>query len=331
MRRVASTVLGTLDIATGALNMNLNWLSGDFRVNALIVANAASSPPESVISAIPDTAECDGPSGATLDFFGESSFDLDNDLEQYLWAHGGPDGTFHSLGVEPNVLSAKLPLGENIVQLLTLDHRLGYGFDFREVVVKDTTSPVIISPPNISVECSAATGQPVEIGTARAIDACDSTVTVKSDAPSVYHLGTTTVTWTSIDTSGNKSTANQTVNVVDSVPPKLMVSATPTKIWPPNKDLITIDVTATASDACTETVPIILVEAVAEEPGSEKPIPVNAIIGAAVGTADFSFQVVADRSGSAKQGRLYKFTYEATDVGGNRSRKTVIITVPHNQ
>ncbi len=63
-----------------------------------------------------------------------------------------------------------------------------------------------------------------------------------------------------------------------------------------------IHVAASATDACTANVPIRLINATTEEPDSKKPIPSDSIVDAAIGTADFDFGVVADRSGTAKEG-----------------------------
>ncbi|WP_166288274.1 HYR domain-containing protein, partial [Candidatus Nitrosotalea sp. FS] len=44
---------------------------------------------------------------------------------------------------------------------------------------------------------------------------------VTNNAPSVFPLGKTTITWTATDQSGNSATATQIVNIVDTTPPKI--------------------------------------------------------------------------------------------------------------
>ena len=75
----------------------------------------------------------------------------------------------------------------------------------------------------MTIECSAAgqTGQAVNLGTAVAMDDRDGQVTVLNDAPTLFPLGKTLVTWKAKDSAGNESSASQTVTVVDSVPPVL--------------------------------------------------------------------------------------------------------------
>ncbi|KAF6242461.1 hypothetical protein C6988_08355, partial [Nitrosopumilus sp. b1] len=42
---------------------------------------------------------------------------------------------------------------------------------------------------------------------------------ITNDAPSTFPVGDTIVTWTATDTSGNSVSAQQTVSVIDTVPP----------------------------------------------------------------------------------------------------------------
>jgi uncharacterized protein YjdB len=92
----------------------------------------------------------------------------------------------------------------------------------------DTTPPDLTVPADITAEASGLRTV-VNIGLATAAD--ESAVTITNDAPADYPLGTTTVTWTATDTSGNKSTVMQKISVVDTTPPTAAVvysSTTPT-------------------------------------------------------------------------------------------------------
>ena len=60
------------------------------------------------------------------------------------------------------------------------------------------------------------------MGNPTAADNCS--VTTSNDALSSYPVGTTTVTWTAVDPSGNDVTATQTVTVVDNIDPVLTVA-----------------------------------------------------------------------------------------------------------
>jgi hypothetical protein len=61
---------------------------------------------------------------------------------------------------------------------------------------------------------------------ATAVDDCAGAATITNNAPPVFLVGTTTVTWTATDVSGNPATAGQTVTVVDTVAPTVTCTAT---------------------------------------------------------------------------------------------------------
>jgi len=90
------------------------------------------------------------------------------------------------------------------------------------VTVVDTTAPVVTAPGNVHAEATAVL-TPLAIGEASATDVFG--VTVTSDAPSAFSLGSTLVTWTATDANGNSDQATQTVSVVDTTPPALNVPA----------------------------------------------------------------------------------------------------------
>ena len=89
----------------------------------------------------------------------------------------------------------------------------------QRITVQDTIAPVVTPPANIAIE---ATGSltPVTVGTATSTDAVG-VVSLTSDAPATFPLGTTTVIWTARDAAGNVGTATQTVTVIDTTAPVL--------------------------------------------------------------------------------------------------------------
>ena len=94
------------------------------------------------------------------------------------------------------------------------------------VTVVDNIDPTLSAPADVTVNVDAgacsADASNVTLGTATAADNCS--VTTSNDAPSSYAVGTTTVTWTAVDPSGNDVTATQTVTVVDNIDPVLTVA-----------------------------------------------------------------------------------------------------------
>ncbi|MCA1640416.1 MAG: DUF5011 domain-containing protein [Acidobacteria bacterium] len=89
----------------------------------------------------------------------------------------------------------------------------------RTVTVVDTTAPVISCPANIVVTLpanSTATSTTVNFSAPTATDSCDASVPVVTDkaSGSVFNVGTTTVTSTATDDSGNTSSCSFTVTVL---------------------------------------------------------------------------------------------------------------------
>ena len=88
----------------------------------------------------------------------------------------------------------------------------------RTVIVEDQTPPVITAPADITAEATAMLST-VNIGTATATDFIDADVSISSDAPASFPLGTTIVTWTAVDDAGLMSTAQQSVTLADTTSP----------------------------------------------------------------------------------------------------------------
>jgi hypothetical protein len=111
----------------------------------------------------------------------------------------------------------------------------------------DTTAPVFTSvPPDLTL----ATCGPAAIGNATAIDPCGTgAITVVNDAPASFGLGTTTVTWTATDPSGNAANATQSVTVIDTTPPDIMCPADQVAECINNQAIVNFP-NATASDTC---------------------------------------------------------------------------------
>lgn len=94
----------------------------------------------------------------------------------------------------------------------------------------DTTAPIITAPADINQEANGILST-VDLGTAIATDAVDPNPIIINDAPATFPLGTTVVTWTATDTSGNHASAIQNVVIVDTLLPVVVVNtpASPTK------------------------------------------------------------------------------------------------------
>ena len=77
---------------------------------------------------------------------------------------------------------------------------------------------------------------------------------------------------------------------------------------------------------------VVLTSVVSNEPDNGKGDgnTVDDVQGADVGTADYDFQVRAERSAKGS-GRVYTVTYTATDAFGNSASGSATVTVPHSK
>jgi len=90
------------------------------------------------------------------------------------------------------------------------------------VTIVDTTSPSITAPSSITMEATSADSNIVILGNPVSSDLVD-IPSISNNAPNLFPLGETIVTWTAIDTSGNISQATQTVTIVDTTSPELIM------------------------------------------------------------------------------------------------------------
>ncbi|MBI3893979.1 MAG: HYR domain-containing protein, partial [Candidatus Wallbacteria bacterium] len=153
------------------------------------------------------TIQCASASGASVTLDGRGSSDFDGDTLTYTWT--GPFGTV--TGATPTV---QLGNGANTIALVVNDGKINSIPDIVVVTVQDTTPPVITCPPSLTVPPDQPDGTfGGSIGVATATDACDSNVAVTRNGPQFLPAGTTVVTWTARDSSGNTATCTQSVTV----------------------------------------------------------------------------------------------------------------------
>ena len=145
-------------------------------------------------------------------------------------------------------------------------------------------------------------------------------------------LGPHEVTLVVTDRCGRSHLENALTHVEDNTPPVISVASAPNLLWPPNHRMVDVQVSGEAWDECS--VPSVVLEAVvssepedAEELGDGN--TAQDIQGAAPGSADFGFQVRAERAGEGP-GRTYTVVYRATDGSGNVSTSASTILVPHD-
>lgn len=124
-----------------------------------------------------------------------------------------------------NNAPASYPLGNTVVTWTAVDGSGNISTVNQTIKVVDTTLPTIVAPANINtIANSSCNATGIVLGTPTMSDNC-SIATFSNNAPSVYPLGVTLVTWTVIDGSGNTATATQSVTVIDTIKPTISAPA----------------------------------------------------------------------------------------------------------
>jgi len=113
-------------------------------------------------------------------------------------------------------------LGETTVTWTATDTSGNSASTTQTVTIVDTMSPIITAPDSITAEATSANSNTVALGNPVSSDLVD-TPSISNNAPDVFPLGETTVTWTATDSSGNSASATQTVTIVDTTSPELTI------------------------------------------------------------------------------------------------------------
>jgi uncharacterized repeat protein (TIGR01451 family) len=214
----------------------------------------------------------------------------------------------------------------------------------QSVTVVDDTPPTITAPPGVTVgtgpgatSCTAIVSD-AALGTATAQDNCSVTVTRAGvPAGNVFPKGTTVITWTATDGSGNHTTATQSVTVVDDTPPTITLNGQTVTLWPPNHKYHTVSVTdlvASAGDNCDSSVnlsKVVIAQVTSDEleddPNGGDGDTLNDIV---IAPDCKSVQLRAERDGN-RNGRVYTITFRVRDASGNTQTITALVSVPKSQ
>ncbi|MBD3671845.1 MAG: HYR domain-containing protein [Gammaproteobacteria bacterium] len=144
-----------------------------------------------------------------------------------------------------NDAPAAFPLGSTRVTWQATDLSGNVTTVSHLITVRDTVSPSLTPPADMVVEAEGVLTA-VVLGEAHAEDRF--AVTLSNDAPPLFPLGTTIVTWRAEDSNGNVTQAQQRVTVVDTTAPTMEFTQYHDSIWPPNHRLIKVARIANLSD-----------------------------------------------------------------------------------
>ncbi len=127
-----------------------------------------------------------------------------------------------SIGTISNDAPSVFQLGETIVTWFTTDLSNNISNATQTITIVDTTSPTIAATEDITVEATSANENQVLLEAPISQDIVSDTIII-NDAPQFFSLGKTVVTWSATDESGNSASTIQTITIVDTTPPELVV------------------------------------------------------------------------------------------------------------
>jgi len=143
-------------------------------------------------------------------------------------------------------------VGSSLVVFWAVDPNGNVGSCVTEVKVVDTVAPEVTCPaPQTLSTPETGCYVAVDFGEVPGHDACSgSVVTVVNDAPPMYTVGETIVTYTAVDPAGNASTCETSVTIIDDVAPVVTCDAEVVVEAPPEVCQWSGRVSASARDNC---------------------------------------------------------------------------------
>ncbi|MFM2190652.1 MAG: hypothetical protein RL491_1038, partial [Bacteroidota bacterium] len=218
------------------------------------------------------------------------------------------NGSFDACGISTMTVSPSsfncANIGSNTVTFTVTDGSGNSNSCTAIVTVQDNANPSISAPAAISTNTnSGCTATNVALGTPITSDNC-SVASITNNAPTVFPIGSTIVTWIVTDVNGNSSSSNQTVTVVDNQAPSITPSSN-----------ISVNITS----GCTKSVSV-----------------PDATIGDNCTVGNLSFTMTGATTLSATSGQvgirtfnkgITTITYTLSDAAGNTSTASMTVTV----
>jgi uncharacterized repeat protein (TIGR01451 family) len=241
---------------------------------------------------------------------------------------------------DSQALNAPYPKGTTTITWTATDSSGNHSSCTQTITVNDTEPPAISCPANIVTSTEPGTcSAHVVTGAATATDNCG-TATVsgtRSDGrplTDTYPKGTTTITWTATDGSGNQSSCAQTVTVKDTQAPTITFNGQTPSMWPPNHNYQTFTAAnfiSSVSDNCDSlsVSDVYITSATSDEVenGAGDGTTLNDIV---ISGNCKSIQLRAERQ-NAGNGRVYTIYFKLKDSSGNFTTGSAKVYSPKNE
>ncbi|MDQ0898964.1 exo-alpha-sialidase [Paenibacillus sp. V4I7] len=148
----------------------------------------------------------------------------------------------------------------------------------------------------------------------------------------VSEEGTQLLEYRSVDRAGNIEDSKSMTLRIDKIAPRLNMVLDKTELWPPNGELVPIQVDIQAIDERSGVAEIKLVSITSNETDDKKGKldQESDIQNVEYGTDDRTFLLRAERNGNGT-GRIYTIEYTVTDQAGHVTSKTAVVSVKHDQ
>lgn len=288
-------------------------------------------PVTAVCPSDPASIECTGPAGTNASLAYSVSDPSGAPLEVSITVNGTVQFTQSIPGAVPGPSGAAFnfnfayPLGVNAVVMTVQNSSGGSAQCTNTVTVQDTTDPIITCPANVTAECAGPTGTVVNYPAPTVSDICDPAPVLVCVPPSgtAFPMGTTTVTCTATDMSGNEAQCSFDVTIEDTTPPVLTASVRRNLLWLPVNGMLDVQLTSSATDICDASVSR-FVTVYSDEDQGPAPYTPDATLAAGV------LRLRAQRDQVLNNGRWYLVVVDAVDDSGNRARKTFHVVMPYN-
>lgn len=120
-----------------------------------------------------------------------------------------------------------------------------------------------------------------------------------------------------------------TAVIADAKPPTINVAASPSALWPPNGQTVSVKISGVITDAGSGLDRASVTFEVVDEYGSHQPS--GKVMPAADGSYSFLVPLEASRRGNDTDGRLYMIAVRARDAAGNEASSATSVVVPRDK